>query len=240
MKKTRVSVTIPVTVRSLLRTIGHIADQDRLPAYAVGGCVRDWMLRHRATPDLDITVEGSGVELARHVAKALQGTLTVHEQFGTATVKTRHLRLDVATCRKERYTKPAAYPKVSAGRLRDDLFRRDFTVNAMAVAIVPKRFGELIDPFHGLQDLRRKQLRMLHERSFFDDPSRILRGVRFAQRFGLHWEPTTEEAARRAIVAGALGWLNTGRLRKELDRMLNEPNPRACLRGLAMLLDPLA
>ncbi len=155
-------------------------------------------------------------------------------------MKTPRLRLDVATCRKELYTKPAAYPTVSRGTLADDLFRRDFTINAMAVAIIPDRFGLLVDPFHGLHDLRRKQLRMLHERSFFDDPSRILRGVRFAQRFGLRWERQTEEAARRAIAAGGLGWLNTGRLRKELDRMLDEPNPRACLRGLAMFLDPLA
>ena len=126
-------------------------------------------------------------------------------------------------------------PMVTSGTLREDLFRRDFTVNAMAVAVNRGRLGRLVDPFHGARDLRRKQLRILHPRSFLDDPSRILRGVRFLVRFGLRWEPRTEQAAREAVKAGAVGWLNTGRLRKELDRIASEENPRACLERFAEL-----
>ena len=221
----------------LLRRIGELADADGLRAYAVGGCVRDWLLGLANTKDLDVAVEGGGIDLARAVARALGGRVEAHEQFGTATVHGRSRRVDFATCRTERYARPAAYPRVTPGTLEADLFRRDFTINAMAIVLSPSRFGALVDPFHGARDLRGTRLRILHPRSFLDDPSRILRGVRFATRFGLRWECSTERAAREAIAAGSLGWLNAGRLRRELDRMGAEPDPRACLQTLAALLD---
>ena len=236
----RRSQIIPGNVRPLLRQIGRIAEAHGMRAYAVGGCVRDWLLGIRGTTDLDVTIEGSGIEVARAVSLALKGSLQVHQQFGTATVvvrrSTKAVRVDIATCRKETYAKPAAYPRVSAGMLKDDLRRRDFTINAMAVAVDPRRFGTLVDPCGGCEDLRTKTLRVLHRRSFLDDPSRILRGVRFARRFGLQWERATQRACREAMAAGALGWLNAGRLRKELDRMRAEPDPRACLDAFASLL----
>ena len=231
-------VDVPRHVKRRLQTIGQMAARRRMNAYVVGGCVRDWLRGRRRTPDLDILVEGDGIALAQAAAKALGGTIVTHQQFGTATVSVNAMRLDFASCRKETYARPAAYPKVSAGRLADDLRRRDFTINAMALSINPGRFGWLIDPFGGMADLRRKVLRILHPRSFIDDPSRILRGVRFAQRFDLEWAPQTEQAARKAIRIGALGWLNLGRLRKELDRLLDEENPRGCLARLAALLQP--
>ena len=230
--------TIPVQPRAVLQKIGRLADQLGVPAYAVGGCVRDWLLhRPGVGPDLDISVEGSGIELARAAARELGGAVTAHEQFGTATLTLDGppARIDFAACRRETYVKPAAYPKVAKGTLRDDLFRRDFTINAMAVALNRRRLGTLLDPFHGARDLRRRQLRILHSRSFLDDPSRLLRGVRFLVRFGLRWEPRTERAAREAVKAGAIGWLNTGRLRKELDRIAGEANPRECLERFAEL-----
>ena len=203
--------------------------------------MRDWLLRRPdGDRDLDIAVEGSGIALARAAARELGGTVTAHEQFGTATLTLNgppERRVDFAACRRERYAKPAAYPKVVPGTLRDDLLRRDFTINAMAVALNGRLHGTLIDPFDGARDLRRKRLRILHPRSFLDDPSRILRGVRFLGRFNLRWDPATERCARRAIAAGALGWLNAGRLRKELAAMLAEPDPLACLRALATLLE---
>lgn len=232
-------VTIPERVRPLLTRIGRLAGAQGVAAYAVGGCVRDWCLGLPTVTDLDVTVEGDGIEVARAVARALGATLTAHRQFGTATIHRpngRGRRVDIASCRKEVYVRPAAYPKVSAGTLEDDLFRRDFAVNAMAAALSPGRFGTLIDPFEGVRDLRRKTLRILHERSFLDDPSRLLRGARFAARFHFQWDRTTLAAARRAVAAGALGWLNEGRLRRELERMLQEPNPAACLRHLEALL----
>ena len=235
-------VNVPARVKVLLQTIGRIADQRGMPAYAVGGCIRDWLLGIADTTDLDVTIEGDGIEMARAAAETLDGTVATHQQFGTATVLLQKavdrqgIRVDFASCRRERYAKPAAYPRVSAGTLEDDLFRRDFTINAMAAAIAPGRFGALIDPFGGARDLRTRQLRMLHERSFLDDPSRILRGIRFAQRFGLNWERTTQRAVQEAVSAGALGRLNAGRLRKELKRMWDEPDPRACLQQFAALL----
>lgn len=280
-------VSVPVEVQPLLQDIGRIADQAGTPAYAVGGCVRDWLLGLMNTEDLDVVVvpppaspptagirfadvgprgreAGGGVAVAEAAARRLGGRVTVHPQFGTAAVlapwtsvaqhlsSTRRavgaktgvrpprpgsLRIDVASARKETYVRPAAYPRVSAGTLEEDLSRRDFTINAMAVALAFGQFGTLIDPFGGRQDLHRQELHMLHPRSFLDDPSRILRGLRFGQRFGFRWEPQTERAMKEALAAGALGWLNAGRLQKELDRMTREPNPRRCFDALAALLD---
>ncbi len=230
-------VAIPAAVKPLLARIGRLAEAQQMRAYAVGGCVRDWQLR-RCGLDLDIAVEGDGIALAKAAAKALGARLQAHEQFGTASLRLSSgpiRRVDLASCRRETYARPAAYPKVVPGTLDEDLFRRDFTINAMAVALTPGRLGVLVDPFHGAADLRRRQLRMLHRRSFVDDPSRILRGIRFAVRFRLRWEPATARALRAAMGEGALGRLNAGRLRRELDRMLEEEDPRACLQRLAEL-----
>ena len=222
-----------------------------MSAHAVGGCVRDWRLGIAETVDLDVAIEGDGIAMASAAARALGGTITTHQQFGTATVVIRpaasrpprarrgsvpSVRIDFATCRKETYAKPAAYPKVAAGTLEEDLLRPDFTINAMAMALTPGCFGLLIDPFGGARDLRERRLRILHPRSFVDDPSRILRGMRFAQRFGLRWERRTKRAARDAMTAGALGWLNAGRLQRECDLMAHEPTPRGCLAQLAVFL----
>jgi len=237
MKENQVRVTIPASARLLLQRVGASAEAQGLSAYAVGGCVRDWCRGITAVKDLDVTIEGDGIALARQLAQLLGATVTAHAPFGTATLRLPggQGRLDIASCRKEVYKRSAAYPTVSAGTLEDDLFRRDFTVNAMALALNPGRFGTLIDPFHGAEDLRRKCLRILHERSFLDDPSRILRGVRFAQRFRLRWERGTRRAALDALAQQALSWLNAGRLRREMERMLEEPDPLACLQQLSSL-----
>ena len=237
----RQSMHVPTRLTPLLEQIGRLAQQRHLSAYVVGGCVRDWVLK-RPTVDMDVAVEGNGIMFAKAVAEALEARITLHEQFGTAVLKLllpgvggrRHndrstARLDVATCRRERYAKPAAYPKVTAGRLRDDLFRRDFTINAMAMPIRPDGLGQIVDPFGGLKDLRAKRLRILHPKSFLDDPSRILRAVRFVERYGLTLEPATARCLREALASGALMHLNRGRLQKELARMLQEPDPTACL-----------
>lgn len=227
---------MPAAVRPLLARIGRLAEARHMRAYAVGGCVRDWLLRRGPLVDLDVAVEGDGIILAKAAAAALRARVEAHTQFGTASLHAGAARrVDFATCRTESYARPAAYPKVAPGPLEADLFRRDFTINAMAVALAPAAFGTLVDPFGGAADLRRRQLRILHPRSFVDDPSRILRGIRFAVRFGLRWEPATARAARAAVAQGALGWLNVGRLHRELDRMLAEEDPRACLQRLAEL-----
>ena len=231
-------VKIPRSARAVLQAVGEFAARLGTPAYAVGGCVRDWCLG-RPGRDLDIAVEGDGIALARAWAAAWPGALTVHEQFGTAAVirpRGTPRRADFAMCRRETYAAPAAYPRVTPGRLEDDLFRRDFTINAMALALSPDAFGTVVDPFGGRRDLAGRWLRVLHPRSFRDDPSRILRGVRFAARFHLRWELRTRAALREAVAEGWLGRLNAGRVRRELEYMLDEPDPRACLRELAGIL----
>ena len=245
-------VDAPPPIRPLLHTVGRLADEQGLAAYAVGGCVRDWVLGLARITDLDVAVVGDGIAFATVTARALEAVLTTHEQFGTATLersgdaqraghRRRHavepVRIDVAGCRKEVYAKPAAYPKVTAGGIEDDLVRRDFTINAMAMAINAKTFGVLVDPFGGFQDLRRHRLRVLHPKSFLDDPSRILRAVRFVQRYHLTVESKTAHYLHQALAAGMLARLNRGRLRKELDQMANEPDPLACLARLGRWLN---
>lgn len=229
-------IPIPLQVRGLLQWVGDIAAAEGFSVYAVGGCVRDWLLGIDKTPDLDVTVEGNGIALARLIAQTMEGKITLHEQFGTATIGCGAFRLDVASCRRETYAHPAAYPKVFPGTIHEDLFRRDFTINAMALSLNPSCFAVLVDPYSGGSDLKAKLLRILHPRSFMDDPSRILRGIRFAKRFDLRWEEDTRKAAQKAVAEGALGWLNAGRLGKELDRMQDEPDPKACLNELAAFL----
>ncbi len=237
-------VEVPEAVRPILETIGRVAEEEGVRVYAVGGCVRDWLLRIPSTVDVDVTVEGDGIGLAKRLGEGFNVPLRSHAQFGTATLElprwgrrpARSMRLDVASCRKETYREPAAYPKVSPGTLRDDLFRRDFTINAMAMALNPDRFGLLVDPFHGLHDLNQRRLRILHPKSFVDDPSRILRAARFVPRFQLRLEPRSARQMSRVLADGLLGRLNRGRLRKEFERMVAEPNPRVCLECLGRWL----
>lgn len=226
-------VRVPAKVASLLRSIGRLAAAQRLQAYAVGGCVRDWLLGHSRLVDVDVCVEGDGIAFARAAARALKAEVVVHDQFGTATLtRPRRGRMDIAGCRRETYREPAAYPKVAPGTLRDDLFRRDFTINAMAMSVAPGAFGRLVDEYGGLRDLRAKRLRVLHPKSFVDDPSRILRAARFAPRYQLTLEPKTAVCLRQAVASGMLSRLNRGRIRKELLLMLRERDPASCLAQL--------
>src|SRR3989338_6390276 len=165
-------------IAALVREIGETADENRLTTYVVGGFVRDLILK-RKNLDLDIVVEGDAIGFARAFSKKKHAALTVYEKFGTATLRLPSgLKFDIAMGRKEAYPYSGALPVVAAGFIANDLFRRDFTINAMAVVINPQRFGELIDRFGGLGDLQRKKIRVLHEESFADDPTRILRAVR--------------------------------------------------------------
>ena len=249
MTHNRSDIVTPGDTRWLLELVGSHAQRRSLKAYAVGGLVRDWLLGIQSSTDIDVTIEGSGVAVAKQVAREYGAPLIIHPQFGTSTLlfpefsnmftkgsSIKVMRLDIASCRKEVYSNPAAYPKVASGNLRDDLARRDFTVNAMAVSINPRSFGRLIDFYHGVEDLKKRKLRILHNESFIDDPSRILRGIRFFARFGFQWEKKTEHLLIKAVGQGALSWLNSGRLSRELDYMCTEPNPSACFRNLLELM----
>ncbi len=183
----------------VIRDIGRAADRQGLRAYIVGGIVRDIILG-RKNLDIDIVTEGPAIPFAQSVAKATGAKVTVYPPFGTATLHWPFgLRIDFVAARQESYPHPGALPQVRPGTLKDDLFRRDFTINAMAVCLNHDRWGQLVDEFGGLQDAREKKIRVLHERSFSDDPTRILRSVRFEQRLRFHIEPWTLGLLKQAL-----------------------------------------
>ncbi len=193
-----------------------------VPVYAVGGPVRD-LLRGAPSRDADLAVEGDALALAERVAAELGGArVTAHRAFGTAVVRTAHLRIDVAATRSERYPRPAALPVVAAAGIDADLARRDFTVNALAAGLSGPRAGELLDPYEGRADLSAGLIRVLHAASFRDDPTRLFRAVRYAARLGFALDPATEALAREAIAAGLVGELSGARLRAELVALLGE------------------
>ena len=194
--------------------------------YAVGGPVRD-MLRGSPSRDADIAVEGDPSRLAGRLAALLGGArVTLHRAFGTAVVRTDAVRIDVAATRTERYPRPAALPIVAPAGIDADLGRRDFTVNALAAALTGPRFGEVLDPFGGRADLDARLIRVLHPASFRDDPTRLVRAVRYAARLGFSIDPATERLAREAIAAGLVDELSGARVRAELSALLgSRPAP---------------
>lgn len=183
--------------------------------YLVGGAVRDLLLG-RESFDVDLAVEGDAIEFAR----GLGGEVTAHGRFGTAVVRFPDGRqLDVVTCRRETYAAPAALPDVEAGTIEEDLARRDFTVNAMAASL-GEDFGRILDPHGGRADLEAKVIRILHPASFTDDPTRILRAVRYETRLGFRMDPNTERLARAGMTGVAL--LTPARFREEIVALLSE------------------
>ncbi|HZI92571.1 MAG TPA: hypothetical protein VFD31_13230 [Thermoleophilaceae bacterium] len=192
------------------------------PTYLVGGVVRD-LIVGRDSVDLDLTVEGDGVAAARELAQRLGGEASEHERFGTATVRAGDLVVDLATARRESYAHPGALPEVEPASLEEDLARRDFTVNAMAVALSEPGRGELRDPLGGFADLAVARIRVLHDRSFIDDPTRLLRALRYEARLGFSLERETERLGREAVAADALSTVSGARVRDELMDLLGEP-----------------
>ncbi len=197
----------------------------------VGGAVRDVMLGLRPR-ELDAIVSSAVERVAGALASRLHGEITVYERFGTAVVRSPLANVDLATMRAESYPAPGALPEVRPGSPREDLERRDFTVNAIAVALAGEHPGEVRAVQGALDDLTARRLRVLHDRSFLDDPTRILRLVRYATRLGFEIEPHTAALAAAAIEGGALKTVSGQRLGAELRLAFAEPNP---LRSLAEL-----
>ena len=226
---------LPAELAEVLSAVGQSAAELAMGAYLVGGAVRDVLLS-RAVEDVDIVVEGNGIELARHLVGRLGGHAHVHEPFLTAAIRLDSgVRLDVATARTEFYRSPAALPEVETSAIRQDLYRRDFTVNAMAIDLRPERFGELFDFFGGQRDLERKQVRVLHSLSFLDDPTRAIRAVRFAGRLGFEIAAETRQLIRIALSEGVFARLSGERLRDELIDLLAEAHPAEALSELHAL-----
>jgi tRNA nucleotidyltransferase (CCA-adding enzyme) len=194
--------------------------------YVVGGAVRDLLLE--LTPhELDFVVEGDAVAVARRAAARIGGDVLVHDRFGTATVTAPEATFDLAGARRERYERPGALPEVELGAtLREDLERRDFTVNAIALHLTD---GELTWLPRAEEDLRAGRLRVLHDGSFRDDPTRLLRLTRYAARLGFEPEERTDRLAAEAIAAGAVDTVTGSRMGAELRLLLREPQPAALL-----------
>lgn len=216
---------LPKDILDLIYKASDIAGRKNLPVYLVGGFVRDLILRVRNL-DLDMVVEGCGVDFAQEFAKHLKAKLIMHRRFGTATIYlSDQLKIDIASARIEFYPSPAHLPVVEYASLKDDHFRRDFTINAMAINIGRDNFGELIDLFGGERDLKSKSVRILHNLSFIDDPTRILRAIRFEQRYDFKIEPQTLKLLKNAARLKMLEKVEPQRIRDELILVLKEERP---------------
>lgn len=243
---------LPSDIYEFLKIAGKVADELNFGAYLVGGCVRD-LLRGEENLDIDIVVEGDGIVFAKKLGEKIGARVTTHERFGTAQViisqeskvksqklekgqqvKTQdsRLKIDIATARTEYYESPAALPKVEISSIKKDLYRRDFTINTLAVKLNKKDFGILIDFFGGQRDLKDKVIRVLHNLSFIEDPTRAFRAIRFAERFGFKLTKHTENLIKSAIRMNIFERLSGTRLYDELMLTFNETSPIKALKRL--------
>jgi len=226
---------LPVRQRHLLKQICRLADERDLSVYLVGGVVRDLLLK-RGNWDLDLTVEGDGIAFAKLVAGQYGAGLAVFERFATARLTFPNgLKMDIATTRQESYAQPAALPEVEPASIEEDLFRRDFTINAMAIHLNHAQFGLLYDPYGGRDALKAKTLRVLHAGSFQDDPTRIFRAIRFEQRFGFRLERATARLLAQAASANLIQQLSGPRLRNEILLLFAAQDPVRTIAWLAQL-----
>lgn len=212
------------------------------PCYLVGGAVRDLLLGEESV-DLDIAVEGDAESVGLHLAERLGGEVRAHGRFGTATVRAPGLDLDLAGTRSETYPAPGALPDVAPATLDEDLRRRDFTINAMALSLSSDDLGMLYDPHGGVEDVDAGLVRVLHDASFVDDPTRLLRAVRYAARLEFALERETERLAREAVDGAALATVSGPRIRDELvDLLAEEAAPDSVARlarlGIGQALHP--
>ena len=235
-----------------------VLSEDFAGVYLVGGFVRDLLLKE-PNVDIDIAVEGDGIAFARRLAGQLKGRVRAHPKFKTAVVllapeslaefpaelrqSSEPFHVDVATTRTEFYDHPAALPKVEHASIRQDLFRRDFTVNAMAVSLSGRDFGTVVDFFGGYRDLRSRVVRVLHNLSFIEDPTRIFRAVRYENRYGFRMDDHTYSLARDCVEMHLVGDLSSVRLRDELVALLSEADvewslKRLCELGVAREVHP--
>lgn len=220
---------LPNAQRRTLELVKEIAAEKDCHPFLVGGPVRDILLGRPAV-DIDLTLESGGSTLARAIAKRVEGRVRSFPQFLTYKVTSNgYPEIDIATSRKERYRKPGALPAVTAGRLKDDLLRRDFSINAIAVDLIN---GAMHDPARGERDLSERIVRVLHDRSFIDDPTRIFRATRLAARLGFTIEPQTAALMRAAIDADALSTISKERIWRELFLAMDEAEAPAILTEL--------
>lgn len=221
---------LPHPQKRAIDLVKEVALEKECRPYLVGGPVRDLLLGRHAI-DVDLTLEEGGSTLARALAKRIDGRVRSFPQFLTYKVTAQGMpEIDIATARKERYRQPGALPAVTAGRLKDDLLRRDFSINAVALDLLD---GKIHDPAHGARDIRDGVIRVLHDRSFIDDPTRIFRAIRLATRLGFEIHPDTAKLMREAVEANALGTVSRERIWRELFLAMDEQEAPKVLAALA-------
>ena len=227
---------LPDKVVAILSLAGETGDTLGIAVFAVGGFVRDLILRQHNL-DIDLTVEGDVEAFAEALASRIRGTVRHHHKFKTATVRYTDAEgleshIDVATARMEYYEQPAALPSVELASLKMDLYRRDFTINAMAVHLNKNNWGQLVDPFGGQQDIRNKRIAVLHSLSLVEDPTRILRAVRFEQRYGFRINNQTERLIKNSLSLNLMDKLSGTRLFNEIRHVFEEKNALRCIERL--------
>ncbi len=209
----------------ILKTLGKIADKKGYRAYVVGGFVRDLFL-YRVNEDIDIVIEGDGIAFAKKYASMVGARIHSYKKFGTAVIIFPDgFKIDVASARMEYYKFPAALPTVEMSSIKLDLFRRDFTVNTLAIQLCPDRFGILIDFFTAQKDIKEKTIRILHNLSFVEDPTRVFRAIRFEQRFGFSIGKLTSGLIENAVKMDFFKRLSGRRVFAEFRQILEEENP---------------
>ena len=231
----------PEEILGRIKFIAKLAKEFNYPVYIVGGFVRDLILGLKDF-DLDIVVEADAIHFAKELSHRLKADFIKHRRFQTATIVIKGqthphgeffsiaAKIDIATARKESYEHPASLPRVSPGTIKDDLGRRDFSINAMAVSILEDTFGTLVDFYNGREGLKHKKIKVLHDASFIDDPTRLLRAIRFEQRFDFNFEKTTSRLFKEAVKLKMLQKVHKHRLRDELILILKEPQAVKCIR----------
>jgi tRNA nucleotidyltransferase (CCA-adding enzyme) len=214
---------------NILKTIGEVADKSGYGAYVVGGFVRDLFL-YRSDEDVDIVIEGDGIAFAKKYAKLEGARIHTYEKFGTAVIIFPDgYKIDVASARLEYYKFPAALPIVEMSSIKLDLYRRDFTINTLAVQLNPDKFGTLIDFFSARKDIKEKIIRVLHNLSFVEDPTRVFRAIRFEQRFDFTIGKLTSGLIDNAVSMNFFRGLSGRRVLTELKQILEEDNPVAAI-----------
>jgi tRNA nucleotidyltransferase (CCA-adding enzyme) len=223
---------IPQRLMNILKTAGEVASEIGYSAYVVGGFVRDLFL-YRANEDIDIVIEGDGIAFAKKYAEKFNARIHAHEKFGTAVIIfPDDFKIDVASARMEYYKFPAALPTVEMSSIKLDMFRRDFTVNTLAIHLNPNKFGTLIDFFTAQKDIKKKTIRALHNLSFVEDPTRAFRAIRFEQRFGFTIGKLTSGLINNAVKMDFFKQLSGRRIFNELRQILEEENPVPAVKRL--------
>lgn len=218
---------------SLIKKIGRVADEMKINAYLVGGFVRDTLL-NLESKDIDVVIEGDSILFSQELKKILKTNIHIYPDFKTATLNIDDLRIDIASSRREYYKEPASLPRVEmGGNIKDDLLRRDFTINTLAICINKNCFGNLIDLLNGFKDLEEKKIRVLHNLSFIDDPTRILRAVRYSVKLNFKIEKETKNLIKNTIKTGLFTDAKNTRIKEELFTILNDE--KIALKGLKLL-----